>query len=136
MLQEEFHPAHFGNLVYFDPWGEHVDCVHMPGCDRILITANILHVRGKGYDNSDVNDGMMAVVDAFQALASKGDVVFDYDRSFAKEVTDLEEAQDALYKNEGMHTLVGRSADRSTLFLVFAPTTQTRVAVGLVKRRQ
>jgi hypothetical protein len=139
MSLEQYQPPQIDLPVNFEPGGEYVDCAWMGDHDLIMLTPNINDVQGKCYDSSEPDDRMKAVVDAVQALANKGDVVFDDDfcRNFGNEVEDLRRAQQALYDGARMHTLVGRSADRSTLFLVFAPTAQARcVAFGKVKRRR
>ena len=116
---------------------EHVDCERKFDSDLVPLTSGITKVRETSLDGRDVDDRMKAVADAIRALMSKGDVVFDYDRNFANELEDLRETQRVLYQEARMHALVGRSADKSTLFVVFAPTAETRcVAVGRSRRRR
>ena len=116
---------------------EHVDCERKFDSELVPLTGGIKKVRETCLDGRDVDDRMKAVADAIRALMNRGDVVFDYDRNFANELEDLRETQRVLHKEAKMHTLVGRSADKSTLFVVFAPTAETRcLAVGRGRRRR
>jgi hypothetical protein len=115
--------------VVFNPLGEEVDCEHLPDSDLIVRLAGIKRVRARHIDGGDPDEVMKAVADAMRGLMEKGDVVFDYDRNFRNENADLQSAVDNLYDLKGMHVLVGRSADRSTLFVVFAPTRETQCVV-------
>ena len=110
--------------IYFDPVGEDVDCERMLDSELALIADGVTDVREFSCCNEKSNSCTKAVADAIRALAKKGDLVIDdYHRNFAFEFEDLQRAQQALYEGAHMHTLVGRSADRSTLFL--APLTWT-----------
>lgn len=115
--------------VVLNPLGEEVDCQSLSDSDLIMKLAGIKHVRETPVDGGDPDEVMEAVADAMRALSKKGDTVFDHDRSFANEVADLLSAEKDLYDLNGMHVLVGRSADRSTLFVVFAPTSETQCVV-------
>ena len=124
-------------LVRFAGLREHVDCEWKSDSELAMYTAGIKKVREESFDGRVVDDRMKAVADALRALSDKGDVVFDYDRNFRHEVEDLEEAQRVLREKARMHALVGRSADKSTLLVVFAPTAETKcLAVGPAKRHR